>query len=275
MSQEKPEEMIFGKPLSVYEEELKAIPQLTREEEKTLARRIRQGDESALHELVRANQRFLLPIAKQYRGQGLSLEELVNEGNLGLIKAAHRFEEKRGYKFISYAVWWIRQAMLQALAEQSRLVRLPMNRTGTLYRIGKAARDLDQKLGRSPTGEEIGKALESPKQEGEDTSPGGQENSGLDHDEEGTGISPAVYDQKGDPGLLTEEMKKNFDLLTEREQLLLRLFCGLEGEEPYSLNELVPFFRLTAERLRQIKDKAILRLGTRTRSRYLKGYVED
>jgi RNA polymerase primary sigma factor len=139
--------------LDLYLHEINKTPLLTREEERTLAQRIHAGDKKALDGLVKANLRFVVSIAKQYANQGLSLEDLINEGNLGLIKAAHRFDEERGFKFISYAVWWIRQAMLQSLAEHSRIVRLPLNRAGTLYRIGKASRQLDQELGRAPNAE--------------------------------------------------------------------------------------------------------------------------
>lgn len=274
------EKPVFGVEevnLADYLKKIDTTPILTREQEWDLAKKIRKGDEKALHTLVKANLRFVVSIAKQYVNQGLSLADLVNEGNLGLIKASYRFDETRGYKFISYAVWWIRQAMLLALAEQSRIVRLPMNRAGNVYRIGKAARQLDQEFGRNPSPDEIAQKLNLSVDKIDDTMKIANSHLSLEassnNDEEEMEISPAVYEKKGDPGLMTDEMKKYFNYLTEREHSLLCLFCGLEGEEPHSLNELVPFFRLTAERLRQIKDKAILRLDIR--SRYLKGGVED
>ena len=165
----KNKEYLGERSLDLYLREINNTPLLTRAQEKELAEKIHKEDEDALHKLVKANLRFVVSIAKQYVNQGLSLADLINEGNLGLIKAAHRFDEKRGFKFISYAVWWIRQAMLQALAEQSRIVRLPLNRAGTLYRIGKVARQLDQELGRSPEVEEIAKKLNLSNEEVRDT----------------------------------------------------------------------------------------------------------
>ncbi|RJR28900.1 MAG: RNA polymerase sigma factor RpoD/SigA [Candidatus Latescibacterota bacterium] len=272
--------------LDLYLKEINNTPLLTREQEKDLAKRIRKGDEGALHDLVKANLRFVVSIAKQYVNQGLSLADLVNEGNLGLIKAAYRFDEKRGYKFISYAVWWIRQAMLQALAEQSRIVRLPLNRAGTLYRIGKAARQLDQELGRNPEVDEIAKKLKLPHDEVRDTMQIANSHLSLDasfgnDQEENSLVDYLADDNLESPdeqtyvNALSEDMQKALDTLTDRERAILSLYFGLEGEEPLTLEEIGKRMNLTRERIRQIKEKAILRLRHNSRSKYLKGYVQD
>ncbi len=272
--------------LDLYLKEINNTPLLTREQEKDLAKRIRKGDERALHDLVKANLRFVVSIAKQYVNQGLSLADLVNEGNLGLIKAAYRFDEKRGYKFISYAVWWIRQAMLQALAEQSRIVRLPLNRAGTLYRIGKAARQLDQELGRNPEIDEIAKKLKLPHDEVRDTMQIANSHLSLDasfgNDQEENSLVDYLADDNLEApdeqtyvNALSEDMQKALDTLTDRERAILSLYFGLEGEEPLTLEEIGKRMNLTRERIRQIKEKAILRLRHNSRSKYLKGYVQD
>lgn len=272
--------------LDLYLKEINNTPLLTREQEKELAKRIRKGDERALHELVKANLRFVVSIAKQYVNQGLSLADLVNEGNLGLIKAAYRFDEKRGYKFISYAVWWIRQAMLQALAEQSRIVRLPLNRAGTLYRIGKAARQLDQELGRNPEVDEIAAKLKLPKDEVRDTMQIANSHLSLDasfgNDQDENSLVDYIADERLEPpdeqtytNALSEDMQKALNTLTEREREILSLYFGLEGEEPLTLEEIGKRMHLTRERIRQIKEKAILRLRHNSRSKFLKGYVQD
>lgn len=272
--------------LDLYLKEINNTPLLTREQERDLAKRIRKGDEEALHALVKANLRFVVSIAKQYVNQGLSLADLVNEGNLGLIKAAYRFDEKRGYKFISYAVWWIRQAMLQALAEQSRIVRLPLNRAGTLYRIGKAARQLDQELGRNPEVDEIAKRLKLPHDEVRDTMQIANSHLSLDasfgNDQEENSLVDYLADDNLEApdeqtyvNALSEDMQKALDTLTDRERAILSLYFGLEGEEPLTLEEIGKRMRLTRERIRQIKEKAILRLRHNSRSKYLKGYVAD
>jgi RNA polymerase primary sigma factor len=279
-------EYLGERSLDLYLKEINNTPLLSREEEKKLARRIRKGDESALHELVKANLRFVVSIAKQYVNQGLSLADLINEGNMGLIKAAHRFEEKRGFKFISYAVWWIRQAMLQALAEQSRIVRLPLNRAGTLYRIGKAARQLDQELGRSPEVEEIAEKLDLSEEEVRDTMQIANSHLSLDasfnNDQEENSLVDYLADENQEPpdemtytNALSDDMQRALSTLTERERIILNLYFGLEGEEPLTLEEIGQKMNLTRERIRQIKEKAILRLRHNTRSKYLKGYVEE
>ncbi len=272
--------------LDLYLKEINNTPLLTREQERDLAKRIRKSDETALHALVKANLRFVVSIAKQYVNQGLSLADLVNEGNLGLIKAAYRFDEKRGYKFISYAVWWIRQAMLQALAEQSRIVRLPLNRAGTLYRIGKAARQLDQELGRTPEVSEIAEKLKLPHDEVRDTMQIANSHLSLDASFSNDQEENSLVDYLADDNLespdeqtyvnaLSDDMQKALDTLTDRERQILSLYFGIEGEEPLTLEEIGKRMHLTRERIRQIKEKAILRLRHNSRSKYLKGYVQD
>jgi len=279
-------EYIGERSLDLYLKEINNTPLLTREQERDLAKRIRKGDEKALHALVKANLRFVVSIAKQYVNQGLSLADLVNEGNLGLIKAAYRFDEKRGYKFISYAVWWIRQAMLQALAEQSRIVRLPLNRAGTLYRIGKAARQLDQELGRSPEVSEIAEKLKLPHDEVRDTMQIANSHLSLDASFSNDQEENSLVDYLADDNLeapdeqtyvnaLSDDMQKALDTLTDRERQILSLYFGIEGEEPLTLEEIGKRMNLTRERIRQIKEKAILRLRHNSRSKYLKGYVQD
>jgi RNA polymerase primary sigma factor len=272
-----------------YLEEINRTPLLTREQEKELARRIRKGDEKAVHALVAANLRFVVSIAKQYVNQGLLLSDLVQEGNAGIIKAAYRFDEKRGYKFISYAVWWIRQAMMQALAEQSRIVRIPLNRAGTLYRIGKAAKKLDQELGRKPDADEIAEKMNLPVKEVVETM--NIKNSHLsldapfvfsDSDSDDDTMIDALPDPKAESpdealytGALSDGMQKALDTLTDREQAILRLYFGLDGEQPQTLDSIGKRMNLTRERIRQVMEKSILRLRHNSRSKYLKGYVAD
>jgi RNA polymerase primary sigma factor len=274
-----------NRSLDVYLHEINKTALLTREQEQELARSIRTGSQQALDQLVKANLRFVVSIAKQYANQGLSLEDLINEGNLGLIKAAHRFDEKRGYKFISYAVWWIRQAMLQALAEHSRIVRLPLNRAGTLYRIGKMSRKLDQELGRQPTATEIAAKLELSVEEVEDTmkianthvslddpySNDKDDNALVDYLTDDDQISP---DEGTYTNALTDDMEKALNTLTDREKLILTLYFGLSGEDPLTLEDIGKKLKLTRERIRQIKEKAIQRLRHSTRAKYLKGYID-
>ena len=275
-----------NRSLDVYLHEINKTPLLTREQEQDLARKIRDGSQDALDQLVKANLRFVVSIAKQYANQGLSLEDLINDGNLGLIKAAHRFDEKRGYKFISYAVWWIRQAMLQSLAEHSRIVRLPLNRAGTLYRIGKVSRQLDQKFGRQPTASEIAKKLNISVGEVEDTMHIANTHVSLDdpysNDKDDNALVDYLTDdsqERPDEGTyshaLSEDMERALNTLTEREKLILTLYFGLEGEDPLTLEDIGKRLKLTRERIRQIKEKAIQRLRHSTRAKYLKGYIES
>lgn len=279
-------EYLGEKSLDLYLAEINNTPLLTREEEKQLARRIRKGDEEAFHKMIKANLRFVVSIAKNYINQGLSLADLINEGNVGLIKAAHRFDEKRGFKFISYAVWWIRQAMLQALAEQSRIVRLPLNRAGTLYRIGKISRQLDQELGREPEVDEIADKLGVSVSEVRDTMKIANSHLSLDasynNDPEENSLGDYLVDDDQESAdemtytnSLSGDMRKTLDTLTRREKSILIMYFGLNGEEPLTLEEIGRKMDLTRERIRQIKEKAIKRLRHVTRSKYLKDYIED
>jgi len=275
-----------NRSLDVYLHEINKTPLLTREGEQDLARSIHKGDKEALDQLVKANLRFVVSIAKQYANQGLALEDLINDGNLGLIKAAHRFDEKRGYKFISYAVWWIRQAMLQSLAEHSRIVRLPLNRAGTLYRIGKASRQLDQELGRAPSAGEIAKRLKLSETEVQETMHIANTHVSLDDpysgDQDDTALVDYLQDEKAPRPdeqtyvrALSDDMEKALDTLSEREKHILGLYFGLNGAEPLTLEEIGKRLGLTRERIRQIKEKAIVRLRHSSRSGFLKGYVEN
>jgi RNA polymerase primary sigma factor len=271
--------------LDIYLHEINRTPLLTREEERALAKRIRTGDQGALDGLVRANLRFVVSIAKQYANQGLSLEDLINEGNLGLIKAAHRFDEERGFKFISYAVWWIRQAMLQSLAEHSRIVRLPLNRAGTLYRIGKVSRQLDQELGRAPSPDEIAARLKISPQEVEDTMVIANTHVSLDDpyssDKDDTALVDYLTDEtQTSPdedtyaSALSGDLERALGTLSDRERRILSMYFGLGGEEPMTLEDIGKRLKLTRERIRQIKEKAIQRLRHSTRAKYLQGYIE-
>ncbi len=270
--------------LDIYLHEINKTPLLKREEEKELAERIREDDKAALDQLVKANLRFVVSVAKQYANQGLPLEDLINDGNLGLIKAAHRFDEKRGYKFISYAVWWIRQAMLQSLAEHSRIVRLPLNRAGTLYRIGKVSRQLDQELGRKPNAEEIAKKLNISIEEVQDTMNIANTHISLDdpysNDQDDNALVDYLMDENAEmpdertySNALGEDMAKALGTLSDRECEILTLYFGLKNDEPLTLEEIGKRLNLTRERIRQIKEKAIMRLRHSSRAKYLKGYI--
>jgi RNA polymerase primary sigma factor len=272
--------------LDLYLHEINRTPLLTREQERDIAKRIKSGSQEALDQLVRANLRFVVSIAKQYANQGLSLEDLINEGNLGLIKAAHRFDEERGFKFISYAVWWIRQAMLQALAEHSRIVRLPLNRAGTLYRIGKVSRQLDQELGRSPTPDEIADRLKISPEEVEDTMVIANSHVSLDDpyssEKDDTALvdyltseNQAPPDEDTYAAALSDDLDRALGTLSERERSILTMYFGLGGEEPMTLEDIGKRLRLTRERIRQIKEKAIQRLRHSTRAKFLQGYMES
>ncbi len=272
--------------LDLYLQEINRTALLTREQERDLAKRIKAGDKLALDQLVRANLRFVVSIAKQYANQGLSLEDLINEGNLGLIKAAHRFDEERGFKFISYAVWWIRQAMLQSLAEHSRIVRLPLNRAGTLYRIGKVSRQLDQELGRSPTPDEIAARLNIPVQEVADTMVIANTHVSLDDpyssEKDDTAMvdyltdeSQAAPDEDTYAAALSDDLDRALGTLSDRERSILTMYFGLGGDEPMTLEDIGKRLKLTRERIRQIKEKAIQRLRHSTRAKFLQGYMEN
>ncbi len=268
--------------LDKYLQEIGKEDLITVEEEVELAQRIKKGDRIALEKLTKANLRFVVSVAKQYQNQGLSLPDLINEGNLGLIKAAEKFDETRGFKFISYAVWWIRQSILQALAEQSRIVRLPLNQVGSLNKINKAFSKFEQEYERKPSSSELAESLDLPKEKVEDTlrisgrhvsvdAPfqEGEDNSLLDVIENND--SP-----KADKQLIKESLSKEIDralaTLTERERDILRYFFGI-GVVEMTLEEIGDSFGLTRERVRQIKEKAIRRLRHTSRSKNLKTFL--
>ncbi len=269
--------------LDKYLQEIGKVDLLSPDEEVILAQKIREGDQLSLERLTKANLRFVVSVAKQYQNQGLSLGDLINEGNLGLIKAAQRFDETRGFKFISYAVWWIRQSILQALAEQSRIVRLPLNRVGSLNKISKTFSELEQKFEREPSPEELAEVLEISTGEVVDTlkisgrhvsmdAPfvQGEENSLLDVLENDT-------EDKPDSGLINDslrrEVQRALSTLTQREADVVTLYFGLNGEHAMTLEEIGEKFNLTRERVRQIKEKAIRRLRHTSRSKALKTYL--
>ena len=269
--------------LDKYLQEIGKVDLITAEEEVELAQRIREGDQIALEKLTKANLRFVVSVAKQYQNQGLSLPDLINEGNLGLIKAAQRFDETRGFKFISYAVWWIRQSILQALAEQSRIVRLPLNKIGSINKINKTYAFLEQAHERAPSAEEIAKELdmtisdvkESLKNSGRHVSMDAPLVEGEDsnlYDVLNSGESP-----NPDKLLLHEslrtEIERALETLTPREADVVRLYFGLGSHHAMTLEEIGETFDLTRERVRQIKEKAIRRLKHTSRSKILKTYL--
>lgn len=270
--------------LEKYLQEIGKVELITPEEEVKLARRIKQGDQSALDKLTKANLRFVVSVSKQYQNQGLSLPDLINEGNLGLIKAAQRFDETRGFKFISYAVWWIRQSILQALAEQARIVRLPLNKVGLTNKIQKAFSQLEQEFEREPSADEIAELLEleidevnatlgtsarhvsvdTPLSEGEDnTLLDVMENKNADRAE--TNIE---HNES-----LTQEIERSMKSLTERQKEVICYFFGIGIDHPMTLEDIGEKFNLTRERVRQIKDKAITKMRTNSRSRELRGFL--
>jgi RNA polymerase primary sigma factor len=268
--------------LDKYLQEIGKEQLITVEEEVELAQRIRKGDREALEKLTRANLRFVVSVAKQYQNQGLSLPDLINEGNLGLIRAAEKFDETRGFKFISYAVWWIRQSILQALAEQSRIVRLPLNQVGALNKINKALSKFEQEFERTPTPDELAIVLDLPKEKVVDTlrvsgrhismdAPfvEGEDNSLVDVIENPD--SP-IADGKLINESLKKEIERSLATLTERERDIVRYFFGISCPEK-TLEEIGEEFGLTRERVRQIKEKAIRRLRHTSRSKLLKQYL--
>jgi RNA polymerase primary sigma factor len=256
--------------LDVYLHDIARYPLITQADEVRLAQRIRQGDEEALDTLVRSNLRFVVSVAKKYQNQGVSLADLINEGNLGLIRAAHKFDETKNIKFISYAVWWIRQSILQALAEQSRIVRVPLNRAGALHRIGKRAAALQQELGRAPTSAEIAEGTEMDVEEVERTMAISQIHLSLDspmtpgEDNRLLDYLPDALDRGSDAvamdHALSESIEIVFRSLREREVKILRLYFGLDSPEPLTLEEIGELMGITRERVRQIKEKALVRL---------------
>jgi RNA polymerase primary sigma factor len=269
--------------LDKYLQEIGKVDLLKPEQEIELAIRIRKGDQKALEILTKANLRFVVSVAKQYQNQGLSLGDLINEGNLGLIKAAKRFDETRGFKFISYAVWWIRQSILQALAEQSRIVRLPLNRVGALNKIGKAYSNLEQEFEREPNAAELAEELDMDVSDVSDALKISGRHLSMDvpfsQGEENRLLDVIINEQQPPPDyvLINESLKTEIDRalssLTEREAEVIKLYFGLNKDHSMTLEEIGERFNLTRERVRQIKEKAIRRLRHASRSKNLKFYL--
>ena len=269
--------------LDQYLRDISIYPLINREQEVALALRIRENDQEALDTLVRSNLRFVVSVAKKYQNQGVSLSDLINEGNLGLIRAAHKFDETKGIKFISYAVWWIRQAILQALAEQSRIVRVPLNRAGTLHRIGKRASSLLQELGREATNAEIAFGMDITEEEVAKTMSisqthlsldapmtAGEDNRLLDYLPDTVSRTP---DEETFEKALTQSINDALGGLKEREAKILRLYFGLGDAEPMTLEQIGEVLNITRERVRQIKEKALSRLRHVSRARALESYL--
>ena len=253
---------------------------ITAEEEVELARKIKAGDQKALEKLTRANLRFVVSVAKQYQNQGLTLPDLINEGNLGLIKAAQKFDETRGFKFISYAVWWIRQSILQALAEQARIVRLPLNQVGSLNKINKAFSRLEQEFERAPSAEELAEALEVPEESLNVAGRHVSVDAPLSANEDGGTLIDVMVNtesERTDSGLMNEslqrEIERSLSTLTDKEREIIRLFFGIGMNHGLTLEEIGSKFNLTRERVRQIKEKAIRRLRHTSRNKLLKTYL--
>lgn len=269
--------------LDKYLQEIGKVELITADEEVELARRIKAGDQAALEKLTKANLRFVVSVSKQYQNQGLSLPDLINEGNLGLIKAAQRFDETRGFKFISYAVWWIRQSILQALAEQSRIVRLPLNKIGSINKINKAYAHLEQEFEREPNVEEIADLLDISETEVKESLRNSGRHLSMDaplvQDEENNMYDVIRSEDSPTPetGLMYESLRKEIEraisTLPQREADIIRYYFGLEGKHPMTLEEIGEKFDLTRERVRQIKEKAIRRLKHVSRSKILKSYL--
>ena len=269
--------------ISMYLAEISQYEPLSPDKEVELAVQIAKGDQNAMKELVEANLRFVVSVAKKYQGNGLSLSDIINEGNLGLIKAAKRFDPSRGFKFISYAVWWIRQAILQALAEQGRLIRLPLNRVGTITKITKAAEKLEAEMGRPPKVEEISHQLDIKTEEVFNALQYSRRHSSLDApfaEGEDSSLINVIEDQEErDPDntvmdtSMKEEIASALSTLTERERSVIEMYFGINRDRSFTLNEIGEQFSLTRERVRQIKEKAIRRLAHKTRSEPLRVYL--
>ena len=270
--------------LERYFNEINKFDLLTPDEEVELARRIREGDQLALEKLTKANLRFVVSVAKQYQNRSLSLNDLINEGNLGLVKAAQKFDETRGFKFISYAVWWIRQSIMQALAEQSRIVRLPLNKTGALSKINRAFSELEQEFEREPTPEELADILEMEVEEINSTLRAGTRQISVDapfSDEESNSLLDVLENKntaRTDDNMvytdsLRVETSRALAALTDREQAVIRMFFGIDGSDPMSLEQIGETLDLTRERVRQIKEKAIRKLRSSSRSKFLAEYL--
>ena len=270
--------------LEKYLQEIGKVELITPEEEVTLAIRIKNGDQRALDKLTKANLRFVVSVAKQYQNQGLTLPDLINEGNLGLIKAAQRFDETRGFKFISYAVWWIRQSILQALAEQSRIVRLPLNKVGLSNRISKAYSQLEQEFEREPTAEELATFLDLEIEEVNSTLSSGVRHVSMDQPL-ADGEESTLMDVMANPNAISTddelafkaslkmEIERSLNTLSERQKEVIRYFFGIGIDHALSLEDIGERFNLTRERVRQIKDKAITKLRTASRCKLLKTYL--
>ncbi|MEM7161869.1 MAG: sigma-70 family RNA polymerase sigma factor [Bacteroidota bacterium] len=271
--------------LDKYLQEIGRVDLLSAEEEVSLAKRIKKGDHDALERLTKANLRFVVSVSKQYQNQGLSLPDLINEGNLGLIKAAQRFDETRGFKFISYAVWWIRQSILQALAEQARIVRLPLNKIGNINKINKAFSQLEQEYERPPTASELAEVLELTLDEVKQSLANSGRHVSMDaplkSDDE---TSSNMYDVMQNPGIpgpdtelmeksLKDEVKRSLHALTAREQDVVKLYYGIDMESGHTLEEIGQKFDLTRERVRQIKEKALRRMKHTSRSEVLRSFL--
>ncbi|MFV0593052.1 MAG: RNA polymerase sigma factor RpoD/SigA [Draconibacterium sp.] len=269
--------------LDKYLHEIGKVELLSAEKEVELAKRIKKGDREALETLIKANLRFVVSVSKQYQNQGLSLPDLINEGNLGLIKAAERFDETRGFKFISYAVWWIRQSILQALAEQARIVRLPLNKIGSINKINKAFNKLEQEFQREPTVEELAELMEIKPDLVEDSMNFSNVHVSMDaplREEEANNMYDVMMNEDSpDPDeqlmdlSLRQEIERSLATLGEREAEILRYYFGLKGYQQHTLEEIGDEFGLTRERVRQIKEKAIKKLKNQYRNRLLKSYL--
>ncbi|MBT3385717.1 MAG: RNA polymerase sigma factor RpoD/SigA [Prolixibacteraceae bacterium] len=269
--------------LDKYLHEIGKVELLTAEKEVELAKRIKKGDQQALDTLIKGNLRFVVSVSKQYQNQGLSLPDLINEGNLGLIKAADRFDETRGFKFISYAVWWIRQSILQALAEQSRIVRLPLNKIGSINKINKAFSKLEQQYQREPTIDEVAKLMETRPEMIEDSMNFSSIHVSMDaplrNEEANNMYDVMLNDDSPSPdnqlinSSLRKEIERSLSTLGEREAEILRCYFGLNGNHPHTLEEIGDEFGLTRERVCQIKEKAIKKLKNQYRNRLLKSYL--
>jgi RNA polymerase primary sigma factor len=270
--------------LDMYLQDIGRVELITADEEVVLAQKIKQGDQLALDKLVKANLRFVVSVSKQYQNQGLSLPDLINEGNMGLIKAAQRFDETRGFKFISYAVWWIRQSILQALAEQSRIVRLPLNKIGAINKINKTFAKLEQELEREPIAEEISEILDILPADIRDIMRNQVRHMSMDAPlgnlEDGGSMYELLenkHEAAPDNDLIIESLRSEINraltALTAREADVVRLYYGLSGSHSHSLEEIGEKFELTRERVRQIKEKAVRRLKHASRSKFLMGYL--
>ncbi|QGY46367.1 sigma-70 family RNA polymerase sigma factor [Maribellus comscasis] len=269
--------------LDKYLHEIGKVELLSAEKEVELAKRIKKGDRQALETLIKANLRFVVSVSKQYQNQGLSLPDLINEGNLGLIKAAERFDETRGFKFISYAVWWIRQSILQALAEQARIVRLPLNKIGSINKINKAFNKLEQEFQREPTVEEVAEIMEARPEMIEDSMNFSSVHVSMDapiREEEANNMYDVMLnDDSPSPdnslidSSLRKEIERSLSTLGDREAEILRFYFGLNGYQAHTLEEIGDEFGLTRERVRQIKEKAIKKLKNQYRNRLLKSYL--